>query len=173
MLLCRKVPGFSRCSTHLCVVSQLIRKARENNKDLALIRLNLSYSYIINYMQMCTVDTTEVSSSSRESLLHVKYYFDVFRISLSIGNEITNLQRLEIDITSGYTMSVIVLTTAMAMLATSAETTTRGPQMATGLRQPPTHAFMDDLTSNSRGLEGTFKAWCYQHGVPQGDCDRY
>ena len=166
MLLCRKVPGFSRCSAHICVVSQLIREARENNKDLALIRVNLSYSYIINSMQICTVDTTEVSSSSRESLLHVKYYFDEFRISFSIGNEITNLQRLEIDIASGYTMSVIVLSTAMVMLVTSAETITRGPHMATGLRQPPTRAFMDDLTSHSRGLDGTFKAWCYQHGVP-------
>eukprot|EP00918_Siedleckia_nematoides_P077659 GHVU01169749.1.p1 GENE.GHVU01169749.1~~GHVU01169749.1.p1 ORF type:complete len:151 (-),score=8.71 GHVU01169749.1:27-479(-) len=86
------------------VVSQLIREARENNKDLALIRLNLSNSYIINSMHICTVDTTEVSSSSRESMLHVKYYFDEFRISFSIGNEITNLQRLEIDIASGYTL---------------------------------------------------------------------
>eukprot|EP00918_Siedleckia_nematoides_P077660 GHVU01169751.1.p1 GENE.GHVU01169751.1~~GHVU01169751.1.p1 ORF type:complete len:160 (-),score=6.18 GHVU01169751.1:53-532(-) len=134
ILLCRKVPGVSRCSAHPCVVSQLIREARENNKDLALIRLNLSNSYIINSMHICTVDTTEVSSSSRESMLHVKYYFDEFRISFSIGNEITNLQRLEIDIASGYTMSVIVLSTAMVLLVTSAETTTRGPEIATGLR---------------------------------------
>ena len=45
-------------------------------------------------------------------------------------------------------MSVIVFATAMIMLVKSAEATIRGSLIVAGLRQPPTHVFMDDLISN-------------------------
>jgi hypothetical protein len=111
----------------------LIKEARENKKDLAVIWLNLANSYE-------SVPCKFVQQTLQKYYLLEKVcrmlqdYFNEFRMRFSIGNETTNWQRLEIDIASGCTLSVIISATAVNLLVKYALATTRGPQIAAGLK---------------------------------------
>ena len=65
----------------------------------------------------------------------------------------TTWQRLEVGIAMDRcTVSVTLFAAAMNMLIKSVETSSRRPLMASGIRQPPTQAFMDDMTITSKSV---------------------
>ena len=70
----------------------------------------------------------------------------------TVGDETTKWQRLEIGIVTGCTISVILFAAAMNLIVKSVERTSRGPVMESGIRQPPTRAFMDDMTITARSV---------------------
>ena len=63
-------------------------------------------------------------------------YFDKFKMKVTIRHKTTNWQTLELQFLSYF--------------LNEPETSTRGPTMAKGVKQPPTQAFMDDLTSTAK-----------------------
>jgi len=62
---------------------------------------------------------------------------------------------LEVGIVTGCTISVIIFSAAINLLVKTAEKMSRGPITISGIRQPPTKAFMDDMTITAKsGPEG-------------------
>ena len=76
----------------------------------------------------------------------VKSYFGGIQIRFTVDDYTTAWQRLEKGIVTGCTISPILFVMGMSMLTRAAERETRGPQMNSGIYQPPIRGFMDDLT---------------------------
>ncbi|CAC5385086.1 unnamed protein product [Mytilus coruscus] len=85
----------------------------------------------------------------------LQHYFDNFIMRFTVADYTTAWQRLEVGIVTGCTISVVLFSAAMNMLVKSAEKMSRGPVMSSGVSQPPTRAFMDDMTITAKSvLEG-------------------
>ncbi|XP_052218246.1 uncharacterized protein LOC127835860 [Dreissena polymorpha] len=110
------VPGVSGCIEHTSVITQIIKEARENKGDIAMLR----------------------------------HYFDGFIMRFSTRAITTDWQRLEVGIVTGCTISVVLFAAAMNLIVKSAEKPSRGPKMTSGCIQPPTRAFMDDMTITAK-----------------------
>ncbi|XP_052260998.1 uncharacterized protein LOC127865149 [Dreissena polymorpha] len=143
------VPGVSRCVEHTGVITQIIKEARENKGDLAVIWLDLANAYgsVPHQMILKTLQLYHVPIRFRQMLQH---YFDSFIMRFSTREIITDWQRLEVGIVTGCTISVVLFTPAMNLIVKSAEKPFRGPKMTFGCIQPPTRAFMDDMTITAK-----------------------
>ena len=145
------VPGVSGCVEHTGSLTQIIREARENKGDLAVLWLDLmnAYGSIPHKLVQLTLDRYHVPEKTRTLL---QDYFDRFRMRFTVGDYTTRWQRLEVGIVTGCTISVILFAAAMNHVVKSAETASRGPVMMSGVKQPPTRAFMDDMTVTARSV---------------------
>ena len=75
----------------------------------------------------------------------LKQYFDGFYLRCTTRDFITNWQRLEVGIVTGCTISATLFSGDMNLLMKSVEKYTREPMSRTGISQPPTRGFMDDM----------------------------
>ena len=139
------VPGVSGCLEHTSAVSQQIQEAKENHGDLAILWLDLANAYgsIPHKLVELTLKKYHIPQNVQHLL---KQYFDGFYLRFTTRDFTTNWQRLEVGIVTGCTISVILFSGAMNLLMKSVEKYTRGPMSRTGISQPPTRGFMDDMT---------------------------
>ncbi len=84
-------------------------------------------------------------------------YFRNFSMRASSGNSDIKLDKIEIGIITGCTVSVILFSLAMNMLAKSAEPEYGGLKMKSVQCQPPIRAFMDDITVTTESVLGKFQ----------------
>lgn len=145
------VPGVSGCVEHTGALTQIIREARDNKGDLAVLWLDLANAYgsIPHQLVQLTLQRYHVPERTRTLL---QDYFDRFRMRFTVGSYTTAWQRLEVGIVTGCTISVILFAAAMNLVVKSAEKASRGPKMKSGVRQPPTRAFMDDMTVTAKSV---------------------
>ena len=145
------VTGVPGCLEHTSAVTQLMREAKENKGDLAVIWLDLANAYgsIPHQVIQTALKRYHVPEKFRTMLQH---YFDNFRMRFSVGNYNTAWQRLEVGIVTGCTISVVLFAATMNLLVKSAENIRRGPVTTSGIRLPPTRAFMDDLTITTKSV---------------------
>jgi hypothetical protein len=143
------IPGVSGCLEHTAALTQIIREARENGGYLAVLWLDLANAYgsIPHKLVQLTLQRYHIPEKIQDLL---KDYFDRMKMRFTVGNYTTAWQRLEVGIVTGCTISVILFAAAMNLLAKSAERVSRGPVMASGRKQPPTRAFMDDMTVTAK-----------------------
>jgi hypothetical protein len=147
------VPGISGCLEHTAIVTQLIREARENKGDLAVLWLDLANAY--GSMPHNLVEFMMKRYHMPEDIQQlITNYYDGFRMRFTASNFTTSWQRLEVGIITGCTISVILFAAAMNLLAKSVEWECRGPKTNTGVRQPPIRAYMDDLTVTTTSMTG-------------------
>uniref|UniRef100_A0A3B1JAJ2 Reverse transcriptase domain-containing protein n=1 Tax=Astyanax mexicanus TaxID=7994 RepID=A0A3B1JAJ2_ASTMX len=148
------IPGVPGCLEHTGVVTQLIREARENKGDLAVLWLDLANAYgsIPHKLVQTTLERHHVPGQVAELIMN---YYDQFSMRVSTGSITSEWHRVEVGIITGCTISVILFVLAMNMLVKSAETQCRGPKTMTGVRQPPVRAFMDDLTITTESVPGS------------------
>jgi hypothetical protein len=145
------IPGVAGCIEHTSVVTQIIKEAKENNGDLTVIWLDLANAYgSIPHKVIERVLQTYYIPPKIQAL--VEHYFNSFRMRFTVQDYTTAWQRLEVGIVTGCTISVVLFASAMNLLVKSAETTSRGPVTATGVRMPPTRAFMDDMTITAKSV---------------------
>jgi hypothetical protein len=81
-----------------------------------------------------------------EDLNDVKGYFGKISIRFTVNGQETKWQSLAVGIITGCTISVILFTAAMNIMLKSVEKKNRGPSVTEKIRQPPTRAFMDNMT---------------------------
>jgi hypothetical protein len=145
------VPGVSGCVEHTSALTQIIQEAKENKGDLAVLWLDLANAYgsIPHKLVQLTLQRYHIPSKIQDLL---KHYFDHFKMRFSVGDYTTNWQRLEVGIVTGCTISVVLFAAAMNLLVKSAEKTSRGPVTVSGVKQPPTRAFMDDMTITAKSV---------------------
>lgn len=143
------VPGVSGCLEHTGALTQIIREARDNRGDVAVLWLDLANAYgsIPHKLVQLTMERYHIPQKTREMLQN---YFDSFLMRFTVGDYTTTWQRLEVGIVTGCTISVILFAAAMNLMVKSAEKPRRGPVMVSGVRQPPTRAFMDDMTITTK-----------------------
>jgi hypothetical protein len=143
------IPGVSGCLEHTGVLTQIIREVRKNKGDLAVLWLDLANAYgsIPHKLVELTLQKYHVPAQIQQLL---KHYFDHFKMRFTVNDFTTSWQRLEVGIVTGCTISVILFAAAMNLLVKSAEKKSRGPVMVTGVKQPPTRAFMDDMTITTK-----------------------
>ncbi|XP_061772124.1 uncharacterized protein LOC133562186 [Nerophis ophidion] len=147
------IPEVSGCLEHTGVVTQLIREARENKGDLAVLWLDLENAYgsIPHKLVEEALNRHQIPKKFRDLILD---YYANFHLRVSSGKTTSDWHRLEKGIITGCTISVILFALAMNMLVKSAEVQCRGPLSRSGVRQPPIRAFMDDLTVTTTSVPG-------------------
>ncbi|XP_056097411.1 uncharacterized protein LOC130076370 [Rhinichthys klamathensis goyatoka] len=146
------IPEVSGCLEHTGVVTQLIREARENKGDLAVLWLDLANAYgsIPHKLVEEALNRHHTPKKFRDLILD---YYTNFHVRVSSGTTTSDWHKLEKGIITGCTISVILFALAMNMLVKSAEHC-RGPLSKSGVRQPPIRAFMDDLTVTTTSVPG-------------------
>ena len=147
------VAGIPGCIEHTGVVSQLICEARENNRNLAVLWLDLANAYgsIPHKVVEETLRRYHVPSSFSNLILD---YYNNFNLRVTSGTKTSDWHRLERGIITGCTISATLFSLAMNMIIKSAEVECRGPRVKSGIRQPPLRAYMDDITVTTSSVIG-------------------
>lgn len=145
------IPGVPGCIEHTSVLSKIIQDARENKGDLTVLWLDLANAYgsIPHKLVELTLRRYHIPDRFVDLL---KHYFNGFKMRYSTNGFTTDWQRLEVGIVTGCTISVVLFSAAMNLLVKSAETKSRGPVLSSGVKQPPTRAFMDDMTVTAKSV---------------------
>ena len=142
------IPGVSGCLEHTAVLSQLIREAKAEKKNLVVTWIDIANAYgsIPHDVIMKALTRAHVPEKTR-SLIE-SYYSDV-RIRFTTEKFTTEWQRVEKGIITGCTLSVILFALTMSWLVESAKNVTKGPKTSSGQRQANSRLFMDDITGTT------------------------
>lgn len=143
------VPGVSGCLEHTSALTQIIREAKEKKGDLAVLWLDLANAYGSIPHKLVELTLQRYHFPEKVQIL-LRNYFDSFKMRFTVQDYTTAWQRLEVGIVTGCTISVIIFAAAMNLVVKSAERLSRGPVMMSGTQQPPTGAFMDDMTVTAK-----------------------
>ena len=145
------IPGVPGCIEHTSVLTKIIHDAKENKGDLTVLWLDLANAYgsIPHKLVELTLRKYHVPETFVNML---KGYFDGFKMRYTVDDFTTDWQRLEVGIVTGCTISVVLFSAAMNLLVKSAEKKSRGPLLSSGVKQPPTRAFMDDMTVTAKSV---------------------
>jgi hypothetical protein len=139
------VPGFSGCVEHTSCITQLIREARMNNKDLTVVWLDLANAY-----GSIPHKLIEVALHHYHIPDHVKglitEYLEGIHLRFTVGDKMTRWQRLEKGIVTGCTISVVLFIMGMNLIINAGKRETRGPKTDSGVYVPSSRGFMDDMT---------------------------
>ena len=148
------VAGVSGCVEHTSVISQLITEAKENKGDLAVIWLDIANAYgsVPHKLVQKTLEVYHIPTRIRSL---IQSYYDNFKVRFTTRTFTTDWQKLEVGIVTGCTISVVLFSAAMNLIVKSVEKESRGPRSRSGMIQPPTRAFMDDMTITAKSyVEG-------------------
>ena len=102
----------SGCIEHTSVTTQIIKEASQNKRELAVIWLDLANAYrtIPHKLVELTLARYYVPEKF-SSLIHD--YYALFNMRFTVNGYKTTLQRLEIGIITGCTISVITFAAAV------------------------------------------------------------
>ena len=139
------IPGVSGCLEHTALLSQLIREAKSEKKNLVVTWLDIANAY--GSIPHDVIQRALVEAHVPEKARHLieSYYSDV-KIRFTTKSFTTEWQRVEKGIITGCTLSVILFALTMSWLVESAKHTTKGPKTSSGQRQANSRLFMDDIT---------------------------
>ena len=130
-----ELPGIPGCLEHTRVVTQLIREARENRGDLAVIWLDFNKAYgSIPHKLVSTALTTNHVPEKINKLIWD--YYSSFSLRFTSGTTSAR-HLLEKGIITGCTTSVVLFALAMNMKVKAAEVECRGPLSRSATRLPP------------------------------------
>ena len=142
------IPGVSGCLEHTAVLSQLIREAKQQKKNLVVSWLDIANAYgsMPHTLIQIALRQSHVPEKIRDLIR--SYYSDV-KIRFTTEEFTTEWQRVEKGIITGCTLSVVLFALTMTMLVLSVRRETKGPQSSTGQEQENTRLFMDDVTTTA------------------------
>jgi hypothetical protein len=139
------VPGFSGCVEHISAITQLVREAKINNNSLTVVWLDLANAYGSLPHQLIFKALNHYFVPEHIQNMIKSYYSDVC-LRFTTPECTTRWQPLQKGIVTGCTISVILFVMGMNLIIKTAEKESRGPLSATGIRQPSSRGFMDDMT---------------------------
>ena len=148
------VPGVSGCLEHTAVLSQLIREAKSEKKNLVVTWLDIANAYgsIPHDVIKKALERAHVPENTRQ--LVESYYSDV-RIRFTTREFTTAWQKVEKGIITGCTLSVILFALTMSWLIESNKNVTKGPKTSSGQQQANSRLFMDDINSTTETVPQT------------------
>ena len=148
------VPEVSGCLEHTAILSQLIREAKEEKKELVVTWLDIANAYgsLPHNLIHLALKRAHVPDEFRKL---VESYYDNMHIRFTTKEFTTEWQKVEKGIITGCTMSVILFALTMTMLVMSCKNETKGPKTASGQQQVNTRLFMDDIATTTQNLVQT------------------
>lgn len=129
------IPGVPGCLEHTCMVTQLIREARESGGDQAVLWLDSPNAYCSIPHKLVEVALEKYHVPQRVKHLILDNY-DRFSLSVSSGQMTLGWHHLEVGIITGYTISVTLFTLTMNMLVKAVEQECRVPLSKSGVSEP-------------------------------------
>ena len=142
------LPSISGCLEHTAVLSQLIREAKLEKKNLVITWLDIANAYgsIPHNIILTALRRAHVPEEIVD--LVERYYVDV-KIRFTTQQFTTEWQRVEKGIITGCTLSVILFALTMTMLVMSVKDETKGPKTSSGQQQVSCRLFMDDIATTT------------------------
>ena len=131
------VPAVSGCMEHTAILSQLIREAKAEKKDLAVVWLDIANAYGSIPHSLIQLALRRAHVPEEVCKLVELYYADM-KIRFTTKDFTTDWQRVEKGIITGCTLSVILFALSMTMLAMSVKEEIKGPKTLSGQRQVST-----------------------------------
>lgn len=142
------VPGISGCLEHTAILTQLIREAKKNGKDIVATWLDIANAYGSMPHKLIELALKRAHVPEElQSLIH-SYYEDV-SIRFTTQQFTTEFLKIEKGIITGCTLSVILFSLTMTMLMLSVRRETKGPVTESGQRQETVRLFMDDISTTT------------------------
>ena len=148
------VPAVSGCMEHTAILSQLIREAKAEKKDLVVVWLDIANAYGSIPHSLIQLALRRAHVPEEVCKLVESYYADM-KIRFTTKDFTTDWQRVEKGIITGCTLSVILFALSMTMLAMSVKEETKGPKTLSGQRQVNTRLFMDDIVTTTENMVQT------------------
>ena len=120
------IPKVSGCLEHAAILSQLIREAKKEKKNLVVTWLDIANAYgsIPHTVIKSALEAAHIPEKTKT--LIASYYHDV-KIRFTTKDFTTEWQKLEKGIITGCTLSVILFSLAMCWLVESVKKETKGP----------------------------------------------
>ena len=148
------VPGVSGCLEHTAVVSQLIREAKKEKKNLVVTWLDIANAYG-SIPHKLIFKALREAHIPEEVVQLVESYYSNARIRFATKNYTTEWQKVEKGIITGCTLSVVLFSLAMTWIVMSVKKETKGPKLASGKVQVNSRLFMDDITTTTETMVQT------------------
>ena len=128
-----------------------VRSRNTRNAPWTVLRLDLANAYgtVPHKLVDLTLKKYHVPERVQQML---KHYFDNFKMRFTVSDYTTSWQRLEVGIVTGCTVSVIRSSAAINLMVKTAEKMSRGQITISGVRQPHTRAFIDDMTITAKSV---------------------
>ena len=147
-------PGVSGCLEHTAILSQLIKEAKKERKNLVVTWLDIANAYgsIPHNVIGKALEGAHVPEETRKL---IGSYYDNVKIRFTTDSFTTEWQRVEKGIITGCTLSVVLFALTMSWLVESVKKTTKGPKTTSGQRQLNSRLFMDDITTTTETLPQT------------------
>ena len=137
---------------HTAILSQLIREAKKEKKNLVVTWLDIANGSIPHTVIKSALEAAHIPEKTQT--LIASYYHDV-KIRFTTKDFTTEWQKLEKGIITGCTLSVILFSLAMCWLVESVKKETKGPLTSSGQRQANSRLFMDDITITTETVPQT------------------
>ena len=142
------VPGIAGCLEHTAILSQLMRDAKKDGKDLVSTWLDIKNAYGSIPHKLISIALKRAHIPEEVQELINSYYSDV-SIRFTTEEFTTEFLKLQKGIITGCTLSVILFALTMTMLVLSAHKETKGPTTSSGQLQKTTRLFMDDISTTT------------------------
>ena len=148
------IPGVSGCLEHTSILSQLIREAKAEKKNLVVTWLDIANAYgsIPHDVIKKALERAHVPERPRQL---IESYYSNVKIRFTTKTFTTEWQKVERGIITGCTLSVILFALTMSWLVESNKKVTQGPKTSSGQRQANSRVFMDDITSSTETVPQT------------------
>ena len=148
------IPGISGCLEHTSLVSQAIREAKKEKKNLVVTWLDIANAYgsIPHDVIKHALENAHLPTRARD--LIANYYKDL-RIRFTTKDCTTEWQMVEKGIITGCTLSVVLFSLTMSWLVQSVKNETKGPKTSSGQRQVNSRLFMDDINTMTETVPQT------------------
>ena len=148
------IPGVSGCLEHTAILSQLIREAKKEKKNLVVTWLDIANAYgsIPHDVILAALKEANIPERARDL---VKSYYEDVKIRFTTRSFTTKWQQVERGIITGCTLSVVLFALTMSWLVESVKKETKGPKTSTGQRQANSRLFMDDITTTTETVPQT------------------
>ena len=148
------IPGISGCLEHTSLVSQAIREAKKEKKNLVVTWLDIANAYgsIPHDVIKHALENAHLPTRARD--LIANYYKDL-RIRFTTKDCTTDWQKVEKGIITGCTLSVVLFSLTMSWLVQSVKNETKGPKTSSGQRQVNSRLFMDDINTMTETVPQT------------------
>ena len=147
------IPGMPGVIEHTGVITQLLKEAKANKGDIAVLWLDIKNAYgpIHHSLVQEALKRYHVPNKIIEI---IGDYYHNFQMRTVSGNTTSAWNYLERGIITGCTISATLFALAMNMLIKAAEVKCRGPTTRSGQRQPPIRGYMDNMTLTTTSVIG-------------------
>ena len=148
------IPRVAGCIEHTAILSQLIKEAKKEKKNLVVTWLDIANAYgsIPHSVISAALEAAHIPEKTQDL---ISSYYNNVKIRFTTKNFTTEWQKVEKGIITGCTLSVILFSLSMSWLIESVQGVTKGPLTSSGQRQANSRLLMDDIATTTETVPQT------------------